>query len=200
MKMKFKSTTCSPKGLLYKRFIGLEKSINLATVYKTVTDNLFWTFDNETLTFSLVAQSNIPEVSKIVQIENEVSILQYQSYYFKYTGSEWQQIDTLESDITLLSATFNNIARYQTNKYYYYGSFDFMIKGSVEGTNTQYIKGNIMPLTSMNIKHFNDDIQLTQDDLVVVEGRLYSVENPEMDIKHQPKKYCIYFATLNSIL
>jgi hypothetical protein len=52
----------------------------------------------------------------------------------------------------------------------------------------------------MNIKHYNDDIKLSVDDLVVVEGRLYSVENPETVYKQQPKKYSIYFATLNSVL
>ena len=200
MRMKFKSTILSPKALLYKRFIGLEKSINLTTVYNTISNSLYWTFDNETLEFTQVTSANIPSASKIVAIEDFKSVLQYQSTYFRYTGTEWQKIEDLGEDITLLSASFNNIGKYQTNKYYYCGTFDFMVKGSVEGTNAQYIKGNIIPLTSLNIKHFDDNIQLTQDDLVVVEGHLYSVENPETDIKHQPKDYRIYFATLNSIL
>lgn len=200
MKMKFKSTTLSTRALLYKRFIGMEKSLNLTTIYKTISNGLFWTFDYETLTFSELKIDNIPTSSKIVQIEDLKSILQYRSTYFRYNGVEWQTITELGNNITLLSATFNNIARYQTNKYYYCGTFDFMVKGSVEGTNTQYVKGNIIPLTSLNIKHFDDNIQLTQDDLVVANGHLYSVENPETDIKHQPKDYKIYFATLNSLL
>jgi len=198
--MKFKSTTLGTRALLYKRFIGMEKSLNLATVYNTISNGLFWAFDYETLTFSKLTIDTVPTATKVVQIEDFKSVLQYQSTYFRYNGLEWQTITELGEDITLLSATFNNVGRYQTNKYYYCGSFDFMVKGSVEGTNTQYIKGNIIPLTSLNIKHFNDDIQLTQDDLVVADGRLYSVENPEIDIKHQPKDYKIYFATLNSIL
>ena len=101
---------------------------------------------------------------------------------------------------TLLSATFNNIAKYQTNKYYYVGSFDYMIKGSVGGTTTQYIKGNIIPLTSLNIKYFDDSINLAVDDLVVIDKKLYAVENPEIVKKMQPKAFNIYFATLNSIL
>lgn len=197
--MKFKSTTKQPKALLYKRFIGLEKSINLTTVYDTVSDGVFWTFDHETLTFSRI-DSNCVSVSKIVPIQDFTNILQYQNTYFRYTGLEWETLTTLPDNITVLSASFNNISRYQTNKYYYVGSFDFMIKGSVEGTNTQFIKGNIIPLTSFNIKHFNDDIQLTQDDLVVIDKHLYSVENPETDIKYNPSPYKIYFATLNSVL
>ena len=105
-----------------------------------------------------------------------------------------------EEEIPLLSATFNNIGKYQTNTYYYVGSFDYMIKGTISGTTTQFIKGNIIPLTSLNIKYFDDDIDLAPDDLVVIEGHLYSVENPETVLKQLPKPFKVHFATLNSIL
>lgn len=200
MKLKPKSTVKNPMALQYKRFIGLEKSISLQTVYNTKSDGLFWSFDNLELSFSKIDGSQVPSTSKIVQIQDFSSILQYQDNYFRYNGFEWQKIDILGQNITLLSATFNNIAKYQTNKYYFVGSFDYMIKGSVSGTTTQYIKGNIIPLTSLNIKYFSDEIELHPDDLVVIDGRLYSVENPETSIKQQPKPFKIHFATLNSIL
>lgn len=199
--MKFKSTTRSPRALLYKRFIGIEKSFNSTFIYNTVSDNLYWAFDYETLTFSKLKIDDAYTIAKeIVLVSDFKVVLQYQSNYFRYNGIEWEKITEPGKNIILLSATFNNVGRYQTNKYYYCGSFDFMVKGSVEGTKTQYIKGNIIPLTSLDIKHFDDNIQLTEDDLVVVEGHLYSVENPATDIKHQPKDYKVYFATLNSIL
>ena len=197
MKMKFKSTVKLPKGLLYKRFVGLEQSINLATIYKT-SDNLLWTFDHETLTFSKTAEA--PKTSKIVIVSDNTTILQYQNTYFKYNGLVWQTLTELPENITLLNATFNNISRYQTNKYYFVGSFDYMIKGSIEGTETQFLKGNIIPLTSLNIKYFSDDIQLHEEDLVVIDKHLYSVENPETVVKYNPKPYRVHFATLNSIL
>ena len=203
MRMKFKSTTKNTKALLYKRFIGLQASKNINIVYNTVEDGLFWTFDNETLTFSKLekAEEEFSDTTKIVKIPDTKTVVQYQTTYFHYIHFQWETITDLNAEgITLLSASFNNIGRYQTNKYYYAGSFDFMVKGSIEGTTTQFIKGNIIPLTSINIKHFNDDIVLTEDDLVVIDKHLYSVENPETDIKHQPKDYNIYFATLNSIL
>lgn len=201
MKLKPKSTTKNPKALVYKRFLGLEKSINLQTIYQTTIDSLFWTFDCLTLTFSQIESDLIPQTSTIVSITDITKILQYQNKYFRYTGTKWEEITDLPSSgITLLSATFNNIAKYQTNKYYYYASFDFMIKGSIEGTTAQYIKGNIIPLTALNIKHFDDNINLSPDDLVVIENKLYSVENPETVLKQQPKPFKIYFATLNNIL
>ena len=201
MKLKPKSTTKNPKALLYKRFIGLEKSINLQTVYNT-EDGLFWSFDNQALDFTEIASSLIPPTSKITPIKDFHSILQYQNTYFRYNADlGWEKITDLSgTNITLLNATFNNIAKYQTNKYYYVGSFDFVIKGSIEGTTAQYIKGNIIPLTSLNIKYYDDDIKISTDDLVVIDKHLYSVENPETTIKQQPKPFNIYFATLNSIL
>ena len=200
MKLKPKSTTKNPKALIYKRFIGLEKSVTLNILYNTVSDGLFWTFDNQTLTFSQVESSLLPQNATITQIQDFSSILNYQGSYFRYNGLEWQKTNNLDGEITLLNASFNNIAKYQTNKYYFVGSFDFVIKGSIEGTTAQYIKGNIIPLTSLNIKYYNDDIKLSTDDLVVIDGHLYSVENPETTIKQQPKPFKIHFATLNNIL
>lgn len=207
MKMKPKSTVHNNKALVYRRFIGLEKSINLETVYFTLADSKYWTFDIETLEFSPIDSSLVPLTSKIVNITANTSILTYLDKYFAYVSIsqpqlhyEWQEKTTLGENITLLSGTFNNIGKYQTNKYYYVGSFDYMIKGGIEGTTTQYIKGNITPLTSLNIKYFNDYIDLRVDDLVVLEKHLFSVENPETVQKMQPKPLKIYFATLNSIL
>lgn len=106
--------------------------------------------------------------------------------------------ETESADV--LSAKFSNIGKYQTNKYYFAGSFDYMVKGQIEGSTTQFLKGNITPLTSLNIKHYNDSIELQPDDLVVIGKHLYSVENPETTYKQQPKPYAIHYVTLNSIL
>lgn len=324
MKLKPKSTIKNPKALLYKRFIGLEKSENLQTVYNT-TDGKFWAFDIIEKKFSEINAEQIPQTSKIINVTPYLTVLNYNIFFFKYDGINWietatsgakfnntidiklpllfnqekEYIDTeytplisgmqysshtiiyktpsnitfsltiyakniysgeeykmynvenktnstaveahdwlnrrgdsiitkivykaknnlqgagardmgihieipeqllITSDIELLSGTFNNIAKYQTNKYYFFGSFDYVIKGSIEGTTAQYIKGNIIPLTALNIKHYDDSIDLSTDDLVVIDGHLYSVENPETTIKQQPKPFKIHFATLNSIL
>jgi hypothetical protein len=201
MKLKPKSTTKNPKALVYKRFIGLEKSINYQSVYAT-EDGFYWTFDNLTLTFEKTDNSLIPPTSKIISIVSFRTFLQYQNTFFRYNDLKgWEIITDLSGEnIVLLNATFNNIAKYQTNKYYYVGNFDFTIKGSIEGATAQYIKGNIIPLKSLNIKYYEDNIDLSVDDLVVVDGHLYSVENPETSIKQQPKPFKIHFATLNSIL
>ena len=198
MRLKPKSTVHNPRALVYRRFIGLEKSINLATAYFTLSDSKYWTFDNETLEFSQIDASLIPAESVVTKITDNYTFLNYQGHWFTYTGTQW--IETNYFSEILLSATFNNIAKYQTNKYIYVGSFDYMIKGSVDGATTQYIKGNIIPLTSLNIKYFDDSINLSVDDLVVIDKKLYAVENPETVKKMQPKAFNIYFATLNSIL
>lgn len=200
MILKPRSTTKNPRALLYKRFIGLEKSTNLDIVYNTTSDGLFWTFDNIELKFTQLL-SEVPENSKITPVLDFRTILTYKGNYFRYNGIEWRKItDPSGDNITFLSASFNNIAKYQTNKYYFVGSFDYVIKGSIEGTTAQYIKGNIIPMSSLNIKHYDDEINISPDDLVVIDGRLYSVENPETSIKQMPKPFKIHFATLNSVL
>ena len=198
--MKFKSTTLTPKALLYKRFIALEKSATLNCVYKTF-DNALWGFDCVNSIFYSIDSDLVPNGANIVEISTSSKYLQYLNTYFYYDAIDgWVSTTTLPSGVTLLSAKFDNVAKYQLNKYYYVGAFDYMLKGSISGTTTQFIKGNIIPLTSLNIKYYNDDLEVSVDDLVVINNRLYSVENPEEDHKHQPKDYTVYFATLNSVL
>lgn len=191
----------TPRALVYRRFISLEKSANLNVVYKTY-DNKRWVFDSENLKFIELGDNvEITETTTYPTLISASTYLQYLTTYFHYDAvSGWLSTTTLPQGTTPLVAQFGNIAKYQLNKYYFAGSFDYMLKGSISGTTTQFIKGNIIPLTSLNIKYFNDSINLNVDDLVVVNKRLYSVENPEQDIKLQPKKYTVYFATLNSVL
>lgn len=295
MKLKPKSTVKNPRALVYKRFTGIDISLNQNAVYKT-EDDKYWIFDNDKLHFIEMDETSI------FIVVNYNTTLKYLNNYFYYIdyAHQWQMdtqnvypygiyttsrrdvrswtlplTDTLtnfrisfraeadcdfggyiqqngkqysftghaekgklvnveavysqnsasssnyillvvrpdDSNATFnlafsyylennnpLSAKFGNIGKYQTNKYYYAGSFDYIIKGSIEGTTAQYLKGNIIPLTSLNIKHFNDSINLSPDDLVVIGDKLFSVENPETVLKQQPKPYRVYFATLNNIL
>lgn len=198
MKLKPKSTVHNPLALVFRRFTVINESFTVENIYMTVADNKYWVFDNQKLSFIEVDNAIISASTKVTNVFN-YNVLQYQKLYFKYNGASWESIEDI-SGLTLLSALYNNVGKYQTNKYYFSGSFDYMIKGSIVGTTSQYIKGNILPLTSLNIKYFDDDISLSVDDLVVIEGKLYSVEDPETTIKQQPKPFKIYFATLNSIL
>lgn len=198
MKLKPKSTVHNPLALVFRRFTVINESFTVENIYMTVADNKYWVFDNQKLSFIEVGNAVISASTKVTNVFN-YNVLQYQKLYFKYNGASWESIEDI-SGLTLLSALYNNVGKYQTNKYYFSGSFDYMIKGSIEGTTSQYIKGNILPLTSLNIKYFDDDISLSVDDLVVIDGKLYSVEDPETTIKQQPKPFKIYFATLNSIL
>lgn len=197
MKFKPKTTVCLPRAKVYKRFTNINRSFTGKTLYKTLADNKFWIFDAENTQFFEIEQENAPQNPEIVQVTTNVTIIKFENLLFRYSGTEWETIESTQ--LTTLDAKFGNIAKYQTNKYYYSATFDYMIRGSVEGATTQYIKGNIIPLTSFNIKYF-DDVGLNVDDLVVIDGRLYSVENPETEHKYSPKDYLVFFATLNNIL
>ena len=206
MKMKFKSTTLAPRISVYKRFIGIEQSMSLQTIYKTVADNLYWAFNNETKEFYNIEQELVPDGVTTISVDG-TKILTYMGTYYSYVYDSATQTYSWSSTTTppqlltnVISAKSNNIGKYQINKYYFVGTIDCMQKGSLEETTTQYLKGNIMPLVSGNIKFFNDYIKVSPDDLIVWHGRLYSVERVEQDHKHQPKDYTVYFATLNSIL
>lgn len=199
MRLKPRTTVGNPRALLYKRFTAIEQSESLSHVYKTISDNKFWVFDVEAMQFQTVSADELDSRTQITLVIDFDTILDYQDTYFQYNGIEWQNVTNM-GGLETLNLQFNNIGKYQMNKYYYVGSFDYMNKGSIEGTTTQFMKGNIIPLTSMNIKFFDDDIILSQNDLVVIDGHLYSVENPETVLKQMPRPFKVHFATLNSIL
>jgi hypothetical protein len=97
-------------------------------------------------------------------------------------------------------AKYSNIGSYQLNKYYLWGQFSFIKKSGENKALTTTIKGAYSQTTSLDIQYFDDYINLDIDDLLVVEGRLFRVDNLDIDHKHQPKDYKIYFATITSIL
>ena len=201
MKLKPKTTTLSPRALVYKRFTNIEKSFNDNVVYLVMSGSSYWYFDYQALQFIKIESLQLPFKGKVFYIyPDDNPIFNYNGNLFQYNTEkkQWEQLQS--ADVATLDLLYNNIGKYQTNRYYYTGSFTYMMKTDEEGTTVQYVKGNITPLTTFSIKYFNDYINLSQDDLVVIEGRLYSVENPERVHKHMPKGYYVYYATLNSIL
>jgi len=134
----------------------------------------------------------------IINVEDG-AIFIHDRVYYQYVDGSWVAGDATTLGITLLSTDFKDIAGYQINKYYYFGSFDYMIKGSVEGTTVQYVKGLITPTTAFNIRTFTDDLDVKPHDFVVVDGNLFSVENSETIIKRMPSAFRITYLTLTNI-
>lgn len=122
-------------------------------------------------------------------------------HYKRYTQTEETKQENQSTSLkNILGLESNSIGKYQINKYYYNGSFDFMMRGDMEKAEVQYVKGLITPATSFEIRTFDDSIKLDHDDLVVIDGVLYAIESVSVTQKRVPKKFNIYYATLTSIL
>lgn len=202
MRLKPRTTTLNTRALLYKRFIGLEKSMSITNVYKTsYNGNIrFWVFDADKKTM-LELDKLSENAQNVIEIQSFSTILRYYGKYFVFKDTDWHETTDLSSEnITLLNLTFGNIGKYQTNNYYYVGSFVYTHSGSITETTTQYLKGNIIPLSSMNIKTYNDFLDFKKDDLCVIDRHLFSIEEVEHEHKQMPKDFYIHYLTLNSIL
>lgn len=150
--------------------------------------------------FSISQTTNPTPISpsSLESFRNKVVVIAYVDE--NYPVTEWDFSATIPIiPQETLAAKFADIARYQTNKYYFAGSFDYMIRGTISSSDTQPIKGNIMHLRSFEIKYFDDNINIDHDDLIVIDGHLYGVEELAFDVKRTPKPYKVYFATLNNI-
>lgn len=199
MRLKPKSTVKNPRAMVFRRFNGVQTAIEIGAIYKTTANDnstQYWFYNPEKHNFEEYVGDTTENA--VITITTSETMLKYENTYYKWNGAEWAIPQNIRGEFTNIDTGL--VAKYQFNRYFYSGSFDYMVKGSIEGATTQFIKGNIIPLTSLNIKHFNDYINLQVDDLVVIEGRLYAVENPETVRKMMPKSYNVYFATLNSIL
>jgi hypothetical protein len=191
MKLKFKNTTLSPRAIVYKRYTDIEKAFSLESVYQTI-DSKLWVFNADTESFE---ETNFKPL-KLIQV-GQNTVLGYKQKRFSYSvANGWGETDNASN----LAVKYGNIANYQINQYFLHGTFAYVRKGKENEVISSMVKGAYSVLHSFDIQHYNDFIDLTIDDLVVVDNRLYKIESIDKDHKHQPKDFTIYYATLTSIL
>lgn len=195
MFMKPKNTSHNNRGTLYKRFKSLYGVDAASHIYIT-SDGKAWMFHMEQLNF--IETENEPTKNRTQVLEFD--ILAFQENYYSYEEGMWKRPTQVDIEKKLLPIKYNNIGKIQANKYYENGSFRFVIKGSEGITSMQAMKGLITPLRNLTIKYWCDKIDIRPDDLVVVDGRLYSVESIDRKHKYMPSSFYTYFAVLNSIL
>ena len=123
--------------------------------------------------------------------------LNQQAIVYRHFNDEVEGKITLDEDL----GTTKVISKYELNKYYRYMSFDYVITSDESTTQVQYIKGLQVEETILDIKYYNDELGLLHtNDLVLIGGRLYQVEEPTRTKKRMPKPYYVYTCTLKSIL
>ena len=202
MKMKPRTTVHNERAVLFRRYSDIDESVVQKFYYKTVVDDTtrYWKFDVLKVNFVEITADDLVFLTA-VNVTNTTQYFHFKGYYYHFSPSVgWVRTETVNSQTLADEIKVPSIAKYQTNRYYFVGYFDYMIRGGVESADVQPIKGLITPSESMTIRTFSDDIKLDHDDLVVIGKRLYSIESMETVRKMQPKPFCIYTATLNSIL
>ena len=112
MRLKPRNTLKGNIALLYKKFISIEKSFGIDTLYNTTEDGLFWLFDSTELKFIKADPEVVDEKTNIISVTSS-KVFQYGDKYFKYDiSSGWVEIGEVDSQIqTLERAGFNNIAK-----------------------------------------------------------------------------------------
>jgi len=99
----------------------------------------------------------------------------------------------------LLENTYQNLSNYETNKYYYMGSYGYIRNDDINNEHAQFIKGNIVNQETRTIRWDIDNIPIEEDDLVVLEGKIYQVGTVTTVFKNRLTYYKSYVATLISL-
>lgn len=116
--------------------------------------------------------------------------------YKRYTDTKTSET-TLNDDIKEYNV---KIGTFDTNNYVKFKEFDYIITSKIDIAEVQYMKGLMSEEITFDIQYTNDDLGvLHNDDLVIIENRLYQVENPQKLIRRLPRPYYTYVATLKSI-
>lgn len=116
--------------------------------------------------------------------------------YKRYTDTKTSKT-TLTEDLKKYDV---KIGVYDTNNYVRYMEFDYMITSKIDISEVQYLKGLMSEEITFDIQYTSDKLGvLHNDDLVIIENRLYQVENPQKLIRRLPRPYYTYVATLKSI-
>ena len=201
--LKPRKSVLNARAIVYRRVLHIGKSRMNSIVYRytngTYTYLYRYNFENGRMERYT---SGTYENPQYIDMEDSCVLYNGTKYFIYHTAVKvWTLSTTLPRDYSsLLDAGYNDIGKYHTNQYYSVGSIDYHITGDVSTGETQPLKGNITPIVAMNIKYYDDSINLRTEDLIVIDNTLYSVESVDFSIKHQPRPYKVYYATLNSIL
>lgn len=228
MILKPKKSNLNDPAILFKRWSVPNTARvvkNIDNIYKTdyIVDaensiTQYWSFSTEDLSFNLVDYDNLEQIQKdnIVEftptLENPL-VYTYSgganAYYLVYVNeqTEWRfnhydTIDNIATTYEILDAKLeynDKQYRYSKNLYYNAGYFDYITTGSIDNTITQPVKGLMLPTTAKTIRT-DDDIDIQEQDLAVIDGRLYGIESVEISQKKMPRPYNIQYLTLNNIL
>lgn len=203
MYLKPRNSVLNPPALLYRRYNEIVIAQDKTSMIQT-SDLKWWVFDANSLTFSEVDATYAAANTKTYPYTTGTfPVAVFAGNQFSYSESEgWQPYNansagSLESNFCNMTSAF--IAKYQINRYYFVRAFDYMRSDTEDGATIQPIKGLVTPIHSFDIRTY-DDVSFNTDDFVVLDGHLYSVENPSTSIKMLPRPFTITSVTLNSIL
>lgn len=204
MILKPKKNECNEPAIWFKRTTVGENAttIEAYNVYKT-SDGKYWAFDANKEKF--VEWNKDDNYGAIIDFTGgSLSYITIRKSIVCNYNKKWEY-QTVYGLRSLLAEFYPSIQAnvmksysYTKNSYFNQGPFSWTMKGSIDNFTAQPIKGLMTNAKSLQIRT-DDDIDIMQEDLVVLNKRLYSVESIEISIKKQPRPLEIRYLTLNSI-
>lgn len=207
-------------GQIIKDYDTIYKTLIYDSLNGTYTNIQFWKFNKEAQDFDEVSYNNLTPLQK----ENVVDFIWsstiplvyvYDSganaYYTEYSEDIliWHKVEfvSLES----LEETYSNHGtmkqetymaksyKMPKNVYYNSGKYNYVISGSINESVGQPVKGLIISVADMTIR-IDQENDIREQDLVVLDGRLYIVESQELSLKKMPRPFNIKYLTIHNIV
>lgn len=191
-----KHTYLDQPALHYKKVIDIALYTNTKTYYYygSLVNRLYYTFDIEAETFKEVDACS----GEGIEIIPVLYVYRFGNKYFGYNlDHEWFVLDYSVDNFIEIYA--DKQYRNQKNAYVKDRFFDYVRISDVNESEEQIIKGLITPTKSFDIKYYDDDIKLRDDDIVQIGNELYFVSETSYKEIRLPKAHKTYFCTLTRL-
>ncbi len=195
MILKPKTSVNNPKALLYKEYINVGLTRSLQIAYKTVDDKL-WQFISTTREF--IEVDDAQTYGEITAVSSE-DICRFQTTYKQYSV-DFGWYDTVTTADDEIRLGYSNITKNQLNKYFYAGTFDYMISGTRDSDIDQPVQGLQVDNVSMDIRTFTDGLAYRARDYVVINNNVYAINAVQHKQVRTPKVYNIYYLSLTMVV
>ena len=200
MFLKPKHTYLDKPALHYKKVIDIAKYLNTTYYYyyekyvEGVLTGFYYIFDRETQMFIKVDSCS----GSRIDIIPTIMVYGYDNKYFGYDpDNEWIVLDYTPNNFIEIYS--DKEYRNQKNIYVKDRFFDYTIISDVNENEEQIIKGLITPTKSFDIKYYDDDLKLRDDDIVQIDNELFFVSETSYKQLRLPKAHKTYFCTLTKL-
>ena len=198
--LKPKHTYLDQPALHYKKIIDIAKYLNgMVHYYITYGDSFKnYIYDKTQQEFVDADTDFLNGQGVLISAANTYN---FRDKYYTYdiVNYEWNEIAQADIIGNIVDIYDGSTYKGQKSRYIKDRFFDYTIVSDVNENVEQIHKGLFTSNKSFDIRYYDDDIKIEDDDIVQIGNELFFVSESSKKIIRMPKPYTTYFCTLTKL-